>query len=998
MEANATSPQPQVTVLIPVSEGGALLPGTLDSVRAQTYPVGEVILLCPEGNANMQSAIAGDLPPGVTLLPVPPGPRSAMLNAGLARATGDYVWVLDEGDIALPPKVELQLGILEEYPEVGLIYTAAFGLEDTNQVSLRTIPDPNNGSRVLRQLVASHLDPEQGAIFPSTVLLRRECVKQVGGYDKALDHCADVDLWVRIARLFPVEALDAATVLCRTSRGNPPDKSGHSFLAPCRPWLQKIYEQIPLEEWVSSSPAEALPLSDMLEAYGERAGWMVQGNLLAQAWRDLQKAEDCLSQVDAETAAKATPLSPLANVLQWIPPPPAEDSPLLQTRLAQKVRAQAASLWARCSGLVSIVMPTYNQAPYLREAVDSVLQQTYPNLELVVVDDGSTDATPDILAEYMDPRMRVICLEKNRGVSEAFNVAFSEARGRYVWRMCSDDLLAPTMVEVLVRALQDNPEYGLAHADYQQFGESHRMVSTEGVTFESMYYYGRSIGPCALLRAEILRQLPRPLFDDQLRGIEDTAFHLDLFRLTRFFHVPQVLYYHRHHGQHITRQIQETTGFGPLIRRMQRRYDEKHQVPWQSVFPTVRSDSDVRVLFVYAAAVHGGIEVTLRNRIAALRKHKVDAEICLTEDWGGASLYRGLCRTHIIGSREDRMILSHLVKLLREGEYDMVTPIGVPIAYEALRETGCPAAVVAEAHAPRWLDPLKLATPDNTDLIIAVSQYLADVCHQQNIAPGVPLVIIPNAIPLADFQPDPAILNQVQERLELSPNQRLIAWVGRLDPPKNYRLFLRLARRLADVRDDVLFWMAGGGEYPQGVEDLKRMVSELGLESHLRWFPLIEYEDMPAFYHAVSANRGVLVITSVVEGFGLVALEAMAAGVPVVSSNAPALAEALAAGPVPPVYAFHDGCPIVERQGQTDLVAGVLVEQYDEEGFLHAVSGVLDDETTYEKLRANGLERVRKYYDLGCTAKQYRDLYLSLKNRKKQSRRIARGGQADVHI
>jgi glycosyltransferase involved in cell wall biosynthesis len=845
--------------------------------------------------------------------------------------------------------------------------------------------------------VASHLDPEQGTIFPSTVLLRRECVEQVGGYDEVLDHCADVDLWVRIARLFPIEALDAATVLCRDSRWNLPGEARERFRSACQPWLQKIYEQIPLEELVSGSPAEAPPLSDMLEAYGERAGWMVQGNLLAQAWRDLQKAEDCLSQVDAETAAKATPLSPLVNVLQLIPPSSAEDSPLLQTMLAQKVRAKAASLWARGSGLVSIVMATHNQAPYLRQAVDSVLQQTYPHLELVVVDD-STDETPDILAEYTDPRLRVIRFEKRLGISEAFNVGFNATHGQYVGRLCSDDLLAPTMVEVLVRTLQENPACGLAHADYQEFGESDRTVSTEGVTFESIYFHGRHIGPCWLLRTEILRQLPRPLFDDLLRGVEDAAFYLDLFRVARFLHVPQVLYYYRRHEQQLTQQILDTTGFGPLLLRMQQRYDEKYRLPWQSVFPAARLDADVRVLFVYFVALHGGIEATLRNRIAALRKHQVEVEICIIEDQGGASLYRGLCRAHIIGSRDDRMVLSQLVKLLREEEYDIVTLIDTPMAYQALREAACQAAVIVEFHAPRWVDRMKPATPKNTDLLIAVSQFVANRCQQENIAPGVPLAIIPNAVPLEDFQPNPAVLKQVQEQLELSPNQRLIAWVGRLDPPKNYRLFLRLARRLADVRDDVLFWMAGGGEYPQGVENLKQMVSELGLESHLRWFPLIEHEDMPAFYHAVAASQGVLVITSVVEGFCLVALEAMAAGVPVVSSNAPALAEALAAGPVPPVYAFHDGYPIVERQEQTDLVAGVLVEQYDEEGFLHAVSGVLDDGTMYERLRVNGLDRVQKYYNLECIVKQYRDLYLALKNRGRRSRGMTGGGQENVHI
>jgi glycosyltransferase involved in cell wall biosynthesis len=88
----------------------------------------------------------------------------------------------------------------------------------------------------------------------------------------------------------------------------------------------------------------------------------------------------------------------------------------------------------------------------------------------------------------------------------------------------------------------------------------------------------------------------------------------------------------------------------------------------------------------------------------------------------------------------------------------------------------------------------------------------------------------------------------------------------------------------------------------------------------------------------------------------------------------------------------------VERQEQTDLVAGLLVEQCNEEGFLQAVNQVLDNKALYERLRANGLERVQKYYDLRCIVRQYRDVYLALKNRKKHSRRIVEGGKENVHL
>ena len=103
--------------------------------------------------------------------------------------------------------------------------------------------------------------------------------------------------------------------------------------------------------------------------------------------------------------------------------------------------------------LVSVIIPVYNVLPYLREALDSVINQTYKNLEILVVDDGSTDGSGEVCDEYLsDPRVIVIHQE-NKGLSGARNTALDRMTGEYVAFLDSDDAFMPDMIEKMLDAL-----------------------------------------------------------------------------------------------------------------------------------------------------------------------------------------------------------------------------------------------------------------------------------------------------------------------------------------------------------------------------------------------------------------------------------------------------------------------------------------------------------------------------------------------------------------
>ena len=103
--------------------------------------------------------------------------------------------------------------------------------------------------------------------------------------------------------------------------------------------------------------------------------------------------------------------------------------------------------------LVTVVMPTYERAALLPRAIHSVLGQTMPDLELLVVDDGSTDGTPEVLASCADPRLRALRTE-HRGVSAARNAALAEAQGELVAYLDTDNLWSPQFLEIMTEELR----------------------------------------------------------------------------------------------------------------------------------------------------------------------------------------------------------------------------------------------------------------------------------------------------------------------------------------------------------------------------------------------------------------------------------------------------------------------------------------------------------------------------------------------------------------
>ena len=137
--------------------------------------------------------------------------------------------------------------------------------------------------------------------------------------------------------------------------------------------------------------------------------------------------------------------------------------------------------------LVSVIVPIYKVEKYLCACVDSILAQTYQNIEIILVDDGSPDNCPKICDDYAqkDSRIRVIH-KQNGGLSDARNVGMENANGDYFCFVDSDDFVSPQMVEFLIKPLIDNPELKLSVAQHIQFndGEPQQIPKYQTVNYK----------------------------------------------------------------------------------------------------------------------------------------------------------------------------------------------------------------------------------------------------------------------------------------------------------------------------------------------------------------------------------------------------------------------------------------------------------------------------------------------------------------------------------
>lgn len=194
--------------------------------------------------------------------------------------------------------------------------------------------------------------------------------------------------------------------------------------------------------------------------------------------------------------------------------------------------------------VISVVIPCYNCAHYLPEALDSVLKQTYPPLEIIVVDDGSTDNSGQIAASY-GPPVRVV-RQPNQGQSVARNRGVDEAKGEWIAFLDADDLWEPDKLRLQVETLRDiSPEVGCVYTHLYILRDGQRLDIPELPQYHLLErpYLGMLCHPSIHPSSALVRReaASRVRFDPSHRQHEDTLFFISLRADWRFLYVPRPL-------------------------------------------------------------------------------------------------------------------------------------------------------------------------------------------------------------------------------------------------------------------------------------------------------------------------------------------------------------------------------------------------------------------------------------------------------------------------
>lgn len=209
---------------------------------------------------------------------------------------------------------------------------------------------------------------------------------------------------------------------------------------------------------------------------------------------------------------------------------------------------------------ISVIIPAYNAEATIAETIGSVQKQTFTDLEIIVINDGSTDRTLEVLQKIPDPRLKVFSY-KNSGVSVSRNRGISQATGEYIAFLDSDDLWTPDKLESQLTALQYNPKAGVAYSwTYFMFEDEKLSFVENSHCFEGNVYPGLLLtnflhnGSNPLIRKEAVESVG--LFDPAIKSVEDWDYYIRLAKKWDFVLVPKPQILYRQHLSSISYNIE----------------------------------------------------------------------------------------------------------------------------------------------------------------------------------------------------------------------------------------------------------------------------------------------------------------------------------------------------------------------------------------------------------------------------------------------------------
>ncbi|MDX2212389.1 MAG: glycosyltransferase [Oculatellaceae cyanobacterium bins.114] len=501
-----TSKIPQISVVIPCFNYGRFIQQAVESVFSQTFTDYELIVV-DDGSTDDTRAVLE--PYGDRLqyfYQTNQGP-AATRNQGLRLARGEFIIFLDADDYFLPNLLTNQIACFNENPVLGAVVSGWRLVNETgdylsNLELWKTLP---------------HLTAEAWVVWrpvlPSATLFRREWLEKIGGFRGEFPPAEDVECFLKLALMGCEIDWCRQIGVCYRQHGNAMTRNTTRQAKQ----FESLYDQF-------------FAQADLPSSFQQLESKTRYHLLVWLAWRFYHT--HCFNEMAfyLQKSLAYTPFSPIETVSNWVESfiecCAGHGYSLNTYALSNQAEWQQLiqSVLSTQKPQVSVIIPTYNTANYLQQAIESVLNQAFDSYEVIVIDDGSTDDTYCVVEPYLD-HIRYY-RQHNRGVSAARNRGIQLAQGELIAFLDADDYFLPNKLTKQVDVFTAHPTVGIVNSGF-------RAINVNGEAIADVEWWGsmphltpqdwllyKPVLPSALMfRRDWLEQVGG--FDPHLSAAED---------------------------------------------------------------------------------------------------------------------------------------------------------------------------------------------------------------------------------------------------------------------------------------------------------------------------------------------------------------------------------------------------------------------------------------------------------------------------------------------
>jgi glycosyltransferase involved in cell wall biosynthesis len=483
---------PKVSIIIPVYNGSNYLREAIDSALVQTYDNFEVIVVNDGSNDNGKTEkICKSYGDKIRYIKKENEGVASALNKGIKEMKGEYFSWLSHDDVYYPDKLEKQIEFLKKQKDKKIIIYSNVEYIDKNG---KTIYETQYQKRHNIKHLNTRLYPAlKGIMNGCALLIHKDILVRAGYFDETLKTASDYVMWFKISRTNDIHFLPETLIKRRLHEEQGTKKEKKYYEESNNLWKSIIFDIKPKE----IKKFEGSLLKFYIDMYIQ-----------------LKRSKYFLA---SQTAIK----------------------------LAQKYYDPE-------KPKVSIVMAAYNTEDYISKAIDSILEQTFPNFELIIVDDNSSDNTFSIIKDYAKKDFR-IKLTKNKyekGVAGAVNTGLDLSKGEYITRMDSDDISLPTRIEKQINFLENNPIYDLFSVNLITFGDNpNQKYKKRKLPYEWLFLWENPIpNPTIMYRSKLIKDNAIKL-NSKYKVASDYDFFCRMILKGKIFFSDEVLLKYRVHSK-----------------------------------------------------------------------------------------------------------------------------------------------------------------------------------------------------------------------------------------------------------------------------------------------------------------------------------------------------------------------------------------------------------------------------------------------------------------